>query len=1495
MNNKNVKKDLLEFGFRINKSTNINFVLEKIIEERSLNLLSTKRAVLYLLDEKKEFLVPQGSIDNPMTSNDPNFKTQSMKESIPTKSSLSGKVVKAKIGMIFNSTSELPDAYQIPGTSYAKNENLMVLPLIINDEVYGTINFYRDNIPYTEQELDLAKVYSMYASIAIENARTNDQLLKEINDRKENEQRFRLMFNYHHAVMLIIEPDTGKIIDANKAAEKFYGYSYKQLCSMNIDDINTLSKSAVAELRKKAAFRQKSYFEFEHKLADGSICPVEVHSSPIELDKSKVLFSIINDISKRKQAEDELKVNEAKFRSYIDNAPDGVFIADENGRYMEVNQAACDITGYSKKEFLGLSIADLLPPNDIEKGLKSFQELGKKGKIHISLGLLTKRGDNRFWEVSAVKLSDTRYLGFTKDITDKKETELELKQSHELMQYVIENTNSAVAIHDRELKYLYVSKNYLDQYKIKDKNIIGKHHYDVFPDLPQKWRDVHQKALKGEVSRGDYDPYYKADGTVEWTKWECRPWYESEGIIGGIIVYTEVITDRKLAEDELRRSEEKFKRFFNDNLAGAFISTPSGQLIDCNQAFIDLVGYPDKETALSTNTKNLYKKGANRKTKIDRLRKHQKINQYEEELIRFDGKKIYAVSNIWGDYDNDGELVYIQGYTSDITKIKEAEEELKVGNQRYQKAQEIAKVGNWEYNIQTTHFWGSDEAKRIYGFDPNAKDFTTEEVESCIPDRKNAHQALVDLIEKDKPYDLEFDIITKDKNIRKTIASVAELEKDKDGKPLKVTGAIQDVTERKMAEKKLLESYKMIEGIISSIPARVFWKDKDLKYLGCNTLFAQDAGFSEPEEIIGKDDFQMGWKDRAELYRGDDLEVIKGGKAKINIEEMITAPNGNTLELLTNKIPLRNSDNKIIGVLGTYFDITEKKKIERDIKESEAKYKNVIEHSNQMFYVHDTNNILSFVSPQSKQILGYKPDELLVNWTTLATNNPINEKAYELTKKAIKSGKRQPDYLLELKRKDGKIIIVRVNESPIKDENGHVVGISGSLEDVTRQIEAEEELKRSEEQFRSVLDNVELIGLMLDKDANIVYANDYLLKLTGHKKKEVIGKNWFDLFVDIQGTKSDVMKVFRKTAKEKNIVTKYANPILTKNGEERLIRWSNTSHKNRDGNIVLTSIGEDITDFKKHELEIIEKNKRLELFATIFENLNECITVTDKDHKIFYVNEAFKKLYGYKEEEYLGKTVDFLRTDNDPEYLKKIKKATNNGGWSGEIMNRKKDGTVFPIELSTTRIYDKEKNIIARIGIVKDITNKKKIQNELNSEREKYRALVENSTDAIYMIDKNGTVEFVNSYGAKLLGKEVDKVIGKNVSSLFPKNLAENQKESIKYVFETGEIALVDSEIEFPSGKIWLENILIPIFDDDGNVSNTIGVSRDISEKKKYEIELEEHRTNLEKLVSERTEELEEKNKMLDSSVKVFVGREQTIIKLKNKIKELEVQLEAAK
>ena len=145
-----------------------------------------------------------------------------------------------------------------------------------------------------------------------------------------------------------------------------------------------------------------------------------------------------------------------------------------------------------------------------------------------------------------------------------------------------------------------------------------------------------------------------------------------------------------------------------------------------------------------------------------------------------------------------------------------------------------------------------------------------------------------------------------------------------------------DITERKRAEEALRESHLFIEGIINSIPVRVFWKNRDLVYLGCNKIFARDAGFENPSDIIGKDDYQMVWRDQADLYRSDDRQVIESGRPKLLIEEPQTTPEGKTIFLLTSKIPLHSFDGKIIGVLGTYFDITELRKAEDALRASEA-------------------------------------------------------------------------------------------------------------------------------------------------------------------------------------------------------------------------------------------------------------------------------------------------------------------------------------------------------------------------------------------------------------------------------------------------------------------------------------------------------------------------------------------------------------------------------
>jgi two-component system NtrC family sensor kinase len=142
----------------------------------------------------------------------------------------------------------------------------------------------------------------------------------------------------------------------------------------------------------------------------------------------------------------------------------------------------------------------------------------------------------------------------------------------------------------------------------------------------------------------------------------------------------------------------------------------------------------------------------------------------------------------------------------------------------------------------------------------------------------------------------------------------------------------RDVTGQKQAEDDLRKSRAVLQGILNSIPVRVFWKDRSLAYVGCNTAFARDAGHETPEEMLGRTDYEMTWREQAELYRADDRTVIESGEDRMLIEEVQTTPTGEQIHLLTSKVPLRDSNRDIVGVLGTYHDITAMRRAQQDYR-----------------------------------------------------------------------------------------------------------------------------------------------------------------------------------------------------------------------------------------------------------------------------------------------------------------------------------------------------------------------------------------------------------------------------------------------------------------------------------------------------------------------------------------------------------------------------------
>jgi PAS domain S-box-containing protein len=174
-------------------------------------------------------------------------------------------------------------------------------------------------------------------------------------------------------------------------------------------------------------------------------------------------------------------------------------------------------------------------------------------------------------------------------------SEEKLIHSYGLMDYIISHARSAIVVFDRDFKYIYVSKRYLKDYKVKEKNVIGKHHYEVFPDIPEKWKDVHQRSLAGEVLSSEEDPYYRSDGSIEWTRWECRPWYESDGSIGGIVIYNEIINERKKLEEKLKKSEQLLSTHLLNTPVGAVSWNLEFKAIEWNPAAELIFGYTREE------------------------------------------------------------------------------------------------------------------------------------------------------------------------------------------------------------------------------------------------------------------------------------------------------------------------------------------------------------------------------------------------------------------------------------------------------------------------------------------------------------------------------------------------------------------------------------------------------------------------------------------------------------------------------------------------------------------------------------------------------------------------------------------------------------------------------------------------------------------------------------------------------------------------------------
>ena len=233
--------------------------------------------------------------------------------------------------------------------------------------------------------------------------------------------------------------------------------------------------------------------------------------------------------------------------------------------------------------------------------------------------------------------------------------------------------------------------------------------------------------------------------------------------------------------------------------------------------------------------------------------------------------------------------------------------------------------------------------------------------------------------------------------------------------------------------------------------------------MGCNNVFAMDAGVGRPEDIIGKDDYELAWKEQAELYRTDDLRVIESGIPKLSYDEEQTTPEGNQIWLRTSKVPLCNESNEIIGVLGMYEDITEYKKTEADKTRLLLRQRAILDNLPMMAWLKDTDSRLEMINEPYAKACGHTIDEC-IGKTDLDLFPEEMAKGYIADDHEVcVSG--QKKHVEEMISSPDGIKWHQTYKTPIYDENGLIIGTAGIAQDITDRKQAEEERKRLQEQL----------------------------------------------------------------------------------------------------------------------------------------------------------------------------------------------------------------------------------------------------------------------------------------------------------------------------------------------------------------------------------------------------------------------------------------------
>lgn len=1011
---------------------------------------------------------------------------------------------------------------------------------------------------------------------------------------------------------------SNKITNWNSYAEQLYGHTEAEVLGLEANDVFGIKsgEDLLTEIKNPGSERDFWKGELVHYHKDGSLIDIDATVSSIIDDNLQKagLVRVLRDITERKQTAaklqrltahlgEEVKIKAAELTNVFERITDAFIALDNEWNYTYVNKKAAELHQRPGNLLLGTNIWKEYPELVEEPFYQALNNAKITGEAQRAELYYFKTGQ---WFEDLIYPSADGISVYYHDITDKKNAQLNLQVAHEKLSYHINNTPMGFVELDKDF--------HIKQWSKRAAEIFGWSQEDLFDkemlmtklvyaeDLPQVVENI-DEIFSGKLYSSLLQiRNNKKSGEVVYCDWYISVLRDEHSKFAGVMCMVQDITERKQIQRNLEEAEFKFRSLVEQSMVGVYI-VQSDKFTYVNPRLEELTGYSANEMIDKLSVSDIIIPEDRPKiiqNLSQRLKGNMKSMNYELRGLKKNGEIFYAevfgsLTQYLGKPAIIGTLIDITIKNESVARIQESEEALRKSNERFMLVAKATNDAVWDWNIPENRIWGNEVFSGFFNI-PAGTEVGFEEFKRRLhPDDRAAMELGQHLAFENRQTIVteKFRFLNSDGGYL-TINDRANIVYDEQGKPIRMLGAMQDITEQMNNEQQILLEKELSDTIINSLPGVFYLYNKKGQFYRWNRNFNEVTGYAD-EEIRNLHPLELFDEDEKVLLSQKIAEVFASGEDFV--EAHLMCKDGT-------KIPYYFTGSVIqyegeICLMGVGLDISDRVRSQDELNKSEEKYRTIIEQASDGIFISDLTGKYEDINSKGVKLTGYTKEELLgINLFDLmppedVVNNP--PKLNQIMEGNVVLNERV------LRTKSGELIEIEVSAKLLAD--GRFIGI---VRDITERKRTQEALRKSEEKYRLLFNqNPTPMWMLSLPDNQFLDVNSAAIKFYGYSKQE---------FLQMKGHEIAVQKsVYHQPSALDELVTgkDFAGVFDHRKKDGSTIKVNMIAHnimyEGKDAVLVLAN---DVTEKILAEEALNKSHQQLRQLATHLEKVRE----TERTH-----------------------------------------------------------------------------------------------------------------------------------------------------------------------------------------------------------------------------------------------------------------------------------------